>query len=100
MRGVSEKAQQMMNQLGMSENILTLIERRSKTDLLIFFGLCILTLLFIYFLYFYVKPMLSLSYLFSSSALPDTAATNSTLANATLANATLGNDTVVNITDV
>ena len=47
-----------MNQLGLSDNILTLIERRGKTDLLIFFGLCILTLLAIYLLYYYVKPAL------------------------------------------
>ena len=56
----------MLNSLGMSDNILTLIERRSKTDLLIFFGLCLLTLLFIYVLYAYIKPMLSLSALFGS----------------------------------
>ena len=54
----------MLNQLGLSDNILTLIERRGKTDLLIFFTLCILTLLFIYILFYYIKPMLTLSYLF------------------------------------
>ena len=53
----------MLNQLGLSDNILTLIERRGKTDLMIFFALCALTLLFIYFLYYYVKPMMSISYL-------------------------------------
>lgn len=66
MRGVKDKTVQMVNQLGMSDNILTLIERRSKTDLLILIGLCVLTLVIIYVLYAYVKPMMSLSYLMSS----------------------------------
>lgn len=57
----------MLNQLGMSDNILTLIERRSKTDLLILIGLCSLTLIIMYVLYFYVKPMLTLEYIFSGS---------------------------------
>ena len=57
----------MLNSLGMSDNILTLIERRGKTDLLIFVGLCIGTLLFIYVLYAYVKPMMSLQFIFGSS---------------------------------
>ena len=57
----------MLNSLGMSDNILTLIERRAKTDLLIFFGLCLITLLLIYVLYVYVKPMMTLSFIFGSS---------------------------------
>lgn len=54
----------------MSDNILTLIERRSKTDLLILIGLCCLTLIIMYVLYFYVKPMLTLEYIFSGSKAP------------------------------
>lgn len=57
----------MLNQLGLSDNILTLIERRGKADLMIFFALCALTLLVIYVLYYYVKPMLTLSYIFGLS---------------------------------
>ena len=51
----------MLNQLGMSDNILTLIERRSKADLLILVALCLFTLVFMYVLYCYVKPMMTLS---------------------------------------
>lgn len=65
MRGVKNKTVQMVNQLGMSDNILTLIERRSKADLLILIGLCFLTLVIMYVLYVYVKPMLSISYILS-----------------------------------
>jgi hypothetical protein len=50
---------QMLNTIGMSESILKLMERRSKTDMLIFIGLAILTLVLIYFLIAIVKPMLS-----------------------------------------
>ena len=60
MRGVKDKTVQMLSQLGMSDNILTLIERRTKTDLAIFIGLCIFTLLFMYVLYVYVKPVMSI----------------------------------------
>jgi len=49
----------MLNTIGMSESILKLMERRSKTDMLIFIGLAILTLVLIYFLIAIVKPMLS-----------------------------------------
>ncbi len=49
----------MLNTLGMSESILKLMERRSKTDMLIFFGLAILTLILIYFLIYIFKPILS-----------------------------------------
>lgn len=59
MSNVREKTQTMLAKLGMSDNILTLIERRSKTDLLIFFGLAIGTLIFMYFLITTVKPWLS-----------------------------------------
>lgn len=70
----------------MSENILTLIERRSKTDLLILVGLCVGTLLFMWVMYAYVKPALSLSFLVSSSSEP------AVISNSTLANST--NDTI------
>lgn len=49
---------QMLNTIGMSESILKLIEKRTKTDLLIFVGLAFLTLLLIYILVCFVKPML------------------------------------------
>lgn len=42
---------------------MTLIERRGKADLMIFFALCALTLFFIYVLFYYVKPIMSLSYI-------------------------------------
>ncbi len=48
----------MLNTIGMSESVLKLIEKRSKTDMLIFFGLVILTLVLIYALFYYIKPML------------------------------------------
>lgn len=72
----------MLNQLGLSDNILTLIERRGKADLMIFFALCALTLLFIYVLFYYIKPMLSFSYIYglvtgsgsSNSVVAETAA--------------------------
>ena len=43
----------------MSDNILTLIERRSKTDLMIFFGLALLTLVLMWVLFNWVKPLIS-----------------------------------------
>lgn len=49
----------MLNTIGMSESIMKLIERRNKTDMLIFFGLAVFTLALIYCLIVYVKPMLS-----------------------------------------
>lgn len=49
----------MLNTIGMSESILKLIERRTKTDMLIFCGLVVLTLVLIYVLLFIVKPMIS-----------------------------------------
>ena len=39
---------QMFNSLGMSESILTLIERRSRADMIIFCCLVVFTLLLIY----------------------------------------------------
>lgn len=50
---------QMFNSLGMSESILLLIERRSRADMFIFVALAILTLVFLFVIYYYVKPMLS-----------------------------------------
>jgi len=49
---------QMLHSLGMSESILLLIERRGRADLLIFVCLAIFTLLFIYALIYYIKPMI------------------------------------------
>ena len=54
----------------MSDNILTLIERRSKTDLAIFVGLSVGLLVIMYVLYVYVKPCLSLGYLITGE-IPD-----------------------------
>ena len=48
----------MLNTIGMSESILKLIEKRGKADCFIFLGLAILTLIIIYALVFYVRPML------------------------------------------
>jgi len=48
----------MLNTIGMSESILKLIERRGKTDLIIFCGLALFTILLILVLFFYVKPWL------------------------------------------
>ena len=50
---------QMLNTLGMSESILKLIEKRSRTDLIIFFVMAFLTIILIYFLIAFVKPMFS-----------------------------------------
>lgn len=52
---VKSKNAQMFNSLGMSDSIVTLIERRSKGDIIIFIVLCIFTLLLIYVLITYVK---------------------------------------------
>jgi hypothetical protein len=60
----------MLNTIGMSESILKLIEKRSKTDMLIFLGLVLLTIVLIYILISFVKPMLSLSSGGSSPAPP------------------------------
>ena len=45
----------MLTTIGMSESILKLVEKRSKTDLLIFCGLVLLTVVLIYVLINYVK---------------------------------------------
>jgi Golgi SNAP receptor complex protein 2 len=58
LKNVKTRTMQMLNTIGMSESILKLMERRSKTDMLIFIGLAILTLVLIYFLIAIVKPML------------------------------------------
>ena len=49
----------MLNTIGMSESVLKLIEKRSKADMLIFFGLALLTLILIFLLMWYVKPWIS-----------------------------------------
>ena len=51
----------MARQLGLSDSILTLIERRGKADLAIFAGLAIGLLLFMYLLIYYVKPAMNVS---------------------------------------
>lgn len=48
----------MLQKLGMSDNIITLIERRSKGDMLILIGGAVFILFFMYFLFAYVKPWL------------------------------------------
>jgi hypothetical protein len=50
---------QMFNSLGMSESILLLIERRSRADMFIFVAMAIGTLVFLFVLYYYVKPFQS-----------------------------------------
>lgn len=59
MSNVRAKTETMLTKLGMSDNIITLIERRGKGDLLIFFAGAIFILVFMYFLVTTVKPMLS-----------------------------------------
>lgn len=58
LKKVKLRAFQMLNTIGMSESILKLIERRSKTDMIIFCGLALFTILLILVLFYYVKPML------------------------------------------
>ena len=60
---------------------MTLIERRSKTDLLIMIGLCCLTLIIMYVLYFYIKPMFTLEFILSAAK---SAVTSETPTNATV----------------
>ena len=50
----------MARQLGLSDSILTLIERRGKADWLIFVGLAIGLLIFMYILISYVKPAMTM----------------------------------------
>ena len=69
LKKIKRRTLQMLNSIGMSESILKLIDRRSKIDFLIFIGLVLFTLAFLYVLLYYVKPMLSLdAMLFSSSS--------------------------------
>jgi hypothetical protein len=49
----------MFNSLGMSESILLLVERRSRADMFIFVALAIVTLVFLFVLYYYVKPSIA-----------------------------------------
>lgn len=49
----------MLTTIGMSESILKLIEKRTKTDMLIFCGLVLVTIILIYFLLCFAKPYLS-----------------------------------------
>jgi len=50
----------MLQNLGMSESILLLIERRGRADVIIFGGLALLTLFAIYVLIYWVKPLISI----------------------------------------
>lgn len=42
----------------MSESIMKLIEKRNRTDMIIFAGLALFTVVMILVLFYYVKPML------------------------------------------
>ena len=55
LKKVRTRTIQMLTTIGMSESILKLVEKRSKTDLLIFCGLVLLTVVLIYVLINYVK---------------------------------------------
>ena len=59
LKGVKDKTKEMARQLGLSDSILTLIERRGKSDLLIFLALAVALLVFIYMLAYYVKPAMN-----------------------------------------
>ena len=59
----------MLNTIGMSESILKLIEKRSRTDMFIFCGLAVTTIIMILVLFYYVKP-----YLFGSAVVLDSGA--------------------------
>ena len=48
----------MLKAIGMSESIIKLIEKRTKGDWLIFLGLAVGTLVLMYVLIYYVKPLL------------------------------------------
>lgn len=51
----------MLQSLGMSESILLLIERRGRADCFIFCVLAVLTLVFVYVLVWWVKPLVAFS---------------------------------------
>ena len=55
LKRVKSRTMQMFDALGMSDSIVTLIDRRSKGDIAIFVFLCILTLAVIYGLLYYVR---------------------------------------------
>lgn len=59
LKKVKNRTMQMLSTIGISEGILKMIEKRSKTDMVIFFVMAFLTILLIYLLVAYVKPMLS-----------------------------------------
>ena len=58
LKKVKQRTMQMLNTIGMSESILKLIDKRTKADVFIFIALVIITLLIIYVLYYYIKPLL------------------------------------------
>lgn len=58
LKKVKLRTMQMLNTIGISESILKMIEKRTKADFLIFIGMAILTLVVIYVLFTYVRPML------------------------------------------
>ncbi len=61
LKKVKQRTLSMLQTIGMSESILKLIEKRSKADVFIFIGLALLTLILMYVLIAYVKPMMSYS---------------------------------------
>jgi len=54
----------------MSDNILSMIDRQGKVDMLIFFCLAIFTLIMIYVLMYYIKPMFTIAYWYSAATTP------------------------------
>lgn len=55
LKKVRTRTLQMLTTIGMSESILKLVEKRSKTDVLIFCGLVLATVVLIYVLLTFVK---------------------------------------------
>lgn len=48
----------MLNTIGMSESIMKLIEKRNRTDMFLFIGLALLTIMLIGVLLYYIKPLI------------------------------------------
>jgi hypothetical protein len=61
LKRVKHRTYQMLQSLGMSESILLLIERRGRADCFIFCVLAVLTLVFVYVMVWWVKPLLAFS---------------------------------------
>jgi len=60
LKRVKVRSLAMLAQLGMSDSILLLIERRGRADLLIFGALAVTILILMYVLLYWVKPMMAL----------------------------------------